>query len=52
MMKIKKMILCFLAVGLMGNMITPLYTMAKENPAFFDLYNSYAPGKIFLKKMI
>ncbi len=42
MMKIKKMILCLLAMGLMGNMAVPIYAMAKESPAVFDLYNSYA----------
>ena len=41
MMKIKKMILCLLAMGLMGNMAAPIYAMAKESPAVFDLYNSY-----------
>ncbi len=45
MMRIKKMILCLLAVGLMGNMITPVYTMAKESPASSELYSSYVPGE-------
>ncbi|MCI8820889.1 MAG: hypothetical protein HFK02_05780 [Clostridia bacterium] len=45
MKKIKNIMLCLLAAGLMGNMITPVYTMAKESPAPSDLYSSYVPGE-------
>ena len=45
MKKIKNRMLCLLAAGLMGNMITPVYTMAKESPAPSDLYSSYVPGE-------
>lgn len=45
MMRIKNLLLCLLTVSLMGNMITPVYTMAKESPVPFDLYSSCAPGE-------
>ena len=45
MKRIKNIMLCLLAAGLMGNMITPVYTMAKESPEPSDLYSSYVPGE-------